>query len=123
MQRKRYPLGCFDRQNAGFLCLHSPDCRLINIPGYLERTSVLDFVEAAPTGVFFSNLDLPDKRINVLLAPAKEGQVVCCAGPMLLSCAGFTPCSAIWDVADVSSHLKNISPNPKYRSTLQRHNS
>jgi hypothetical protein len=45
-------------------------------PGYLERTSVLDFVgaassrdrfnsrlEAAPTGVFFSYLDLPDKRI------------------------------------------------------------
>jgi hypothetical protein len=57
---------------------------LIPIPGYLEKTSVLDFVgaasdsaelvagsrdrfnsrlEAAPTGVFFSNLDLPDKRI------------------------------------------------------------
>jgi hypothetical protein len=53
-------------------------------PGYLKRTSVLDFVgaassrdrfnsrlardelgrvEAAPTGVFFSNLGLPDKRI------------------------------------------------------------
>jgi hypothetical protein len=53
-------------------------------PGYLERTSVLDFVgaassrdrfnsrlpatssaesEAAPTGVFFSNLGLPDKCI------------------------------------------------------------
>jgi len=51
--------------------------RLFNFPGYLERTSVLDFVgaassrdrfnsrlEAAPTGVFFSNLGLPDKRIN-----------------------------------------------------------
>ncbi len=59
---------------------------LIPIPGYLEKTSVLDFVgaasdsaelvagsrdrfnsrlEAAPTGVFFSNLDLPDKRIPV----------------------------------------------------------
>ena len=38
---------------------------LIPIPGYLERTSVLDFVGAAPTGVFFSNLDLPDKRIPV----------------------------------------------------------
>ena len=46
------------------------------LPSYLEKTSVLDFVgaassrdrfnsrlEAAPTGVFFSNLDLPDKRI------------------------------------------------------------
>ena len=45
-------------------------------PGYLERTSVLDFVgaassrdrfnsrlEAAPTGIFFSYLSLPDKRI------------------------------------------------------------
>jgi len=45
-------------------------------PGYLEKTSVLDFVgaassrdrfnsrlEVAPTGVFFSNLGLPDKRI------------------------------------------------------------
>ncbi len=52
----------------------------------MERTSVLDFVgaassrelkrsrlardelgrvEAAPTGVFFSNLDLPDKRIKI----------------------------------------------------------
>jgi len=44
-------------------------------PGYLERTPKLDFVgaassrdrfnsrlEAAPTGVFFSTLDLPDKR-------------------------------------------------------------
>jgi len=53
---------------------------LIPIPGYLERTSVLDFVgaassrdrfnsrlEAAPTGVFFSNLDLPDKRIPVYM--------------------------------------------------------
>jgi hypothetical protein len=43
----------------------------------MERTSVLDFVgaassrdrfnsrlEAAPTGIFFSNLDLPDKRIR-----------------------------------------------------------
>jgi len=43
--------------------------------GYLERTSLLDFVgaassrdrfnsrlEAAPTGVFFSYLSLPDKR-------------------------------------------------------------
>jgi hypothetical protein len=37
----------------------------ITIPGYLERTSVLDFVEAAPTGVFFSNLGLPDKRITI----------------------------------------------------------
>ena len=36
----------------------------ILLPGYLERTSVLDFVEAAPTGVFFSYLSLPDKRIN-----------------------------------------------------------
>ena len=48
----------------------------IFLPGYLERTSVLDFVgaassrdrfnsrlEAAPTGVFFSNLGLPDKCI------------------------------------------------------------
>jgi hypothetical protein len=47
-------------------------------PGYLERTSVLDFVgaassrdrfnsrlEAAPTGVFFSNLGLPDKRKKI----------------------------------------------------------
>ena len=47
----------------------------IKEPGYLERTSVLYFVgaassrdrfnsrlEAAPTGVFFSYLDLPDKR-------------------------------------------------------------
>ncbi len=63
-------------------------------PGYLERTSVLDLVgaasdsaelvagsrdrfnsrlafdklrrgKAAPTGVFFSNLDLPDQRIPV----------------------------------------------------------
>lgn len=51
----------------------------IFLPGYLERTSVLDFVgaassrdrfnsrlEAAPTGVFFSNLDLPDKRLKYL---------------------------------------------------------
>jgi hypothetical protein len=50
----------------------------IKQPGYLERTSVLDFVgaafsrdhfnsrlEAAPTGVFYSYLDLPDKRIKV----------------------------------------------------------
>jgi len=48
----------------------------IKFPGYLERTSVLDFMgaassrdrfnsrlEAAPTDVFFSNLVLPDKRI------------------------------------------------------------
>jgi hypothetical protein len=56
-------------------------------PGYLERTSALYFVgaafsrdrfnsrlpatssaesKAAPTGVFFSNLDLPDKRIMQL---------------------------------------------------------
>ncbi len=45
----------------------------------MERTSVLDFVgaassrdpfnsrrEAAPTGILFSNLDLPDKRIKYL---------------------------------------------------------
>jgi hypothetical protein len=50
---------------------------LIKEPGYLERTSVLDCVgaassrdrfnsrlEAAPTGVFFCNLALPDKRIK-----------------------------------------------------------
>jgi hypothetical protein len=68
-------------------------CNLWNIkfPGYLERTrgigfcgsgfqGVLDFVgaassrdrfnsrlEAAPTGVFFSNLNLPDKRIKFYL--------------------------------------------------------
>ncbi len=35
------------------------------IPGYLERTSVLDFVEAAPTGVFFRKLGLPDKRKKI----------------------------------------------------------
>ena len=53
---------------------------LIPIPGYLEKTSVLDFVgaassrdrvnsrlEAAPTGVFFSNLDLPDKHIPICM--------------------------------------------------------
>jgi len=51
---------------------------LIQLPGYLERTSVLDFVgaassrdrfnsrlEAAPTGVFIINLGLPDKRIKL----------------------------------------------------------
>ncbi len=51
----------------------------IFLPGYLERTSVWDFVgaassrdlfnarlEAAPSGVFFSNLGLPDKRIFYL---------------------------------------------------------
>jgi len=36
------------------------------LPGYLEKTSVLDFVGAASTGVFFSNLGLPDKRILYL---------------------------------------------------------
>jgi len=53
----------------------------IYLPGYLERTSVLDFVgaassrdrfnsrlEAAPTGVFFSYLSLPDKRIYLFQA-------------------------------------------------------
>ena len=69
---------------------------LIPIPGYLEKTSVLDFVgaasdsaelvagsrdrfnsrlafdklrrgKAAPTGVFFSNLDLPDKHIPICM--------------------------------------------------------
>jgi len=62
------------------------DKHRINVPGYLERTSVLEIVgaassrdrlnsrlacdelsrvEAAPTGVFFSYLSLPDMRINV----------------------------------------------------------
>ena len=52
----------------------------IKKPGYLERTRVLDFVgaassrdrfnsrlEAAPTGVFFSYLGVPDKRIKKLM--------------------------------------------------------
>jgi len=50
----------------------------IKVPGYLERTSALNFVgaassrdrfnsrlEAAPTSAFFSYLSLPDKRIKV----------------------------------------------------------
>ena len=45
------------------------------------------------------------QSVNKLILPAKGGQVVCCAGPMLLTCTGFTPCSDIWDVADGSSHL------------------
>jgi len=40
--------------------------RLIVFSGYLERTSVLDFVGAASTDVFYSYLSLPDKRIVVL---------------------------------------------------------
>jgi len=49
----------------------------ISEPGYLERTSVLDFVgaassrdqfnsrlKAAPTGIFFNYLSLPHKRIS-----------------------------------------------------------
>jgi hypothetical protein len=59
--------------NGGIRFAHS---FLIIKPGYPERTSILDFVgaassrdrynsglEAAPTGVFFSYSDLPDKRI------------------------------------------------------------
>jgi hypothetical protein len=38
--------------------------RRIKLPGYPERTSVWDCVEAAPTSVFFSYLSLPDKRIK-----------------------------------------------------------
>jgi len=45
----------------------------IFLPGYLERTSVLDFVEAAPTGVFFSKLGLPDKRIILFACKIQVG--------------------------------------------------
>jgi len=45
---------------------------IIPEPGYLERTSVLDSVEAAPTGVFFSYLSLPDKRIPEFKNPQSE---------------------------------------------------
>ena len=54
-------------------------CHNFIVPGYLERTRVLDFVgaafsrdrfysrlKAAPTSVFFRNLDLPDKRIILM---------------------------------------------------------
>jgi hypothetical protein len=56
-----------------------------NLPGYLERTGVLDFVgaassrdrfnsrlKAAPTGVFFSYLDLPDKCIDLYVRIKKQ---------------------------------------------------
>jgi len=69
--------GFLDRDT--FLFFFIPNCLHMaknTYPGYLEGTSVLDFVgaassrdrfnsrlEAAPTGVFFSNLGLSDKRI------------------------------------------------------------
>jgi len=50
--------------HAGAFKLETTAIIFLNfLPGYLERTGVLDFVEAAPTGVFFSGLSLPDKRI------------------------------------------------------------
>ena len=55
-------------------------------PGYLGKTSILEIVgaassrdrfnsrlEAAPTGVFFSNLDLPDKRIILFACKIQVG--------------------------------------------------
>jgi len=47
----------------------------------------------------------PSQSAIKLILGVKGGQVVCCAGPMLLYCTGFTPCSDIRDVADVSLRL------------------
>ena len=67
----------------------NPKCRKSDekiFPDYLKRTSVLDFVgaassrelkrswlEAAPTRVFFINLDLPDKRIFFVSSSSYTG--------------------------------------------------
>ena len=63
--KRRLPLTFQGKETGEKNCSSLMTAFLIPIPGYLEKTSVLDFVEAAPTGVFFSNLDLPDKRIPV----------------------------------------------------------
>ena len=108
----RYSIFCGSRFNPDTytICLMAPPLRQ---PAPLLKSTVLHKARA----------NVHRDLLNPFLAPTKGGQVVCCAGPMLLNCASFTPCSGIWDVFDVSSHLNKTPPNPKYRSTLQQHNS